>query len=547
MQSTRPLHGDQYSAYVIARLLDFFADTTPWPRRLWDISNVLALHEATEAGDWVRRRVLGGTALEWYCHALERQLGPDRGLGDTQLRRELTGLLRSKLAPDSRERRRLIQLMPYVTSGYVQRWAAAIDSPKPPSPERLARTLATHLLDLGHSTGSLHRWVFGLSKNTDATLADLLRQAAELAEGEDQIFEVLVPFVSVPDPKRLAAHLAEWRSPSATAAWLRERKVANPPRHNGAFVYHFSAKDAAAAVRAAAANVRRLQARRSYARGAPRRLVPVGRAWVAGYVDPFLLDPPGRGASVLSLESERTMYMANANERLDEALELAAPLNGGPSAAAAAGAWAAIESLLSHPGDQADIEEGKVVAADRLAAITTCSWPRAELTALSYRHHPLHSDPLTEALTGCGSNLERSTLVANALIAGTPLAVASPSDAAAAERMTAVLANPRSQLADVRTIIASVFRRLYRQRNIVLHGGSTAAIALDATLRTSAPLLGAGLDRLVHAQLTDNIEPLDLAARAENSLSLVGDQLGPAAARLLECQAVDPTRSNPGR
>src|SRR5207302_1003426 len=78
------------------------------------------------------------------------------------------------------------------------------------------------------------------------------------------------------------------------------------------------------------------------------------------------------------------------------------------------------------------------------------------------------------------------------------------------------------------------FRRLYRQRNIVVHGGNTAAIALDSALRTAAPLIGAGLDRLVHAQLIKHVEPLDLAARAENSLALVSDPLGPDPTKLLE-------------
>jgi hypothetical protein len=39
---------------------------------------------------------------------------------------------------------------------------------------------------------------------------------------------------------------------------------------------------------------------------------------------------------------------------------------------------------------------------------------------------------------------------------------------------------------------------LVSARNVVLHGGSTSSIALDATLRTVAPLVGAGLDRIVH-------------------------------------------------
>ncbi|WP_152690566.1 hypothetical protein [Jiangella alkaliphila] len=100
--------------------------------------------------------------------------------------------------------------------------------------------------------------------------------------------------------------------------------------------------------------------------------------------------------------------------------------------------------------------------------------------------------------------------------------------------MRTALNAPRTQLNDVKCIFEGVFRRLYRQRNIVVHGGNTVAIALDSALRTSAPLIGAGLDRVVHAQLIGELSPLDLAARAENSLSLAGDVLGPSLTDMLE-------------
>lgn len=532
--SAAPLATDAYARHAVARLLDFFADTSPWPRRLWEVSSVLALQEAAEASDWIRMRVLSPGAVSWYLRVLERQLGPDRGLGDTQLRKELTALLRSGLAPDSRDRRRLIQLMPVITNGYLQRWATAVDAARYPSPERLARAVATYLLDCGHSSGQLHRWARWLSMQPDATLADLLTEASKLADQDDRDFEVLVPFVSVPDYQDLAAHLPEWYSPPRASAWFTEHKIDKTPRHNGAFRYKVTAKDAVAAARAVGTKVRRLEARRSYSRGSKKPLEPVGRVWVAGYPEPLPLRPPGRGVNVLSLESEKTMYSVCQSDHLDEALELAAPLNAGPAASAAAGAWAAIESLLYHPGDQADVEEGRVVAADRLAAIVSCSWPRAELTTLSYRHQPPQPDSVSAELRVCRSNLQRCEVVAKALSTGTALALASSSDVAAAERMKAVLGTPYSQLQDVSCIIQGVFRRLYRQRNIVVHGGSTAAIALDPALRTAAPLIGAGFDRMVHAQLINRVEPLDLAARAQNSLALASDPLGPALTKLLE-------------
>jgi len=68
----------------------------------------------------------------------------------------------------------------------------------------------------------------------------------------------------------------------------------------------------------------------------------------------------------------------------------------------------------------------------------------------------------------------------------------------------------------------------------VLHGGSTQSVALNATLRTAAPLVGAGLDRIAHAYLVNGVTPLDLAAKAELRLSLVGERDAPSLTDLLE-------------
>jgi hypothetical protein len=228
------------------------------------------------------------------------------------------------------------------------------------------------------------------------------------------------------------------------------------------------------------------------------------------------------------------MYRVTGLDRLDDALELAAPLNEGPMAPAVTGAWAALESLLYEPADKEDTEKGRAIAADRLAALVTCSWPRAELTALAHRHRPAAVDALWIELEATRSNARRARIMARAVADGGCPANVGASDYAAVERMRRVLHAPHAELRDVRRIVAGVFRRLYRQRNIVVHGGTTAAVALEATLRGAAPLVGAGLDRLVHAKLTLNIEPLDLAARAENSLALVGDPLGPTVTSLLE-------------
>jgi hypothetical protein len=243
---------------------------------------------------------------------------------------------------------------------------------------------------------------------------------------------------------------------------------------------------------------------------------------------------------VLSLVNEGRLYQVDGRRTLiDDALELAAPVNRGVLGPAVAGAWAAVESLLSHPDDPTEEERsGKAVAADRLAAIIACSWPRAELTALAHRHQPELPDALAERLAACATNRDRASAVADAPMAGNTLILADrfrrDADFAAVHRMRRVVADPKGELASAVTVLRIAMRRLYRTRNIVLHGGSTQGVALKAALRIAAPLVGAGLDRITHATLVEGLAPLDLAARAEVGLKLVGGETGLSVVDLLE-------------
>jgi hypothetical protein len=82
-------------------------------------------------------------------------------------------------------------------------------------------------------------------------------------------------------------------------------------------------------------------------------------------------------------------------------------------------------------------------------------------------------------------------------------------------------------LKDIESYTTAAFRRLYRQRNLVLHGGITNGVALPASLRTITPLVGAAMDRIAHAWYVDNLSPLELAARARISLDTVGSSGAP--------------------
>jgi len=533
MEGTRPAP-DAYFHTVVARLLDFFAEATPWHRRLWILGSVLALREVWEAGEWVERHALSQAALTWMCRSLERPLGNDRGIGGSELRSQLTTCLRGRLSRDSRDRRCLQELIELVDDGYLDRWAAAVASSSPPAPERLARSVAAHLLDRGFSPTFLHRWTRGVV-GAGADLEHLLQESIKLERQPNRSFEILVPFESIPRPGTLASHLSQWRSASAVVAWLAQH-VGDPGgvRQSGGFVYEVKARDPWAAVQQVGDIVERLLARSALARGRKDRLRPHERVWVAGRDQPFDWQVPSRGVDVLSLVREQQMYVVTERRLIDDALELVAPLNQGPPGAAVSGGWAAVESLLFEPGDDRDREEGHAVAADRLASLVACSWPRAELTALSYRHNPAAPDRLSRELNGAASNRERALIVAKALQSGRALELKHPGDVTAQLRMTELLATPRPALRRVEEHVRRTLRQLYRQRNIVLHAGATKPVALGACLRTAAPLVGAGLDRITHAYLVAGVRPLHVAARARLRLDLVSSDDGRSVVDLLE-------------
>jgi hypothetical protein len=56
-QLANSLVNDPYPQHILARLGDFFGETTPWQRRLWDTGTVLALRELAEATDWCSKGV----------------------------------------------------------------------------------------------------------------------------------------------------------------------------------------------------------------------------------------------------------------------------------------------------------------------------------------------------------------------------------------------------------------------------------------------------------------------------------------------------------
>jgi len=120
-------------------------------------------------------------------------------MGDRELRKELNQLLsKGDLTDPSLGHRRLRHLIDHARVGYLDRWAKAIQSPTPVKPERLARTLSAHLLDLGYTAPHLAKhWVTELRRACADTQA-IVQSAADLAAQTERQFDVLLALTTIP-------------------------------------------------------------------------------------------------------------------------------------------------------------------------------------------------------------------------------------------------------------------------------------------------------------------------------------------------------------
>jgi len=129
---------------VLARLFDFFGHRTPWHRRLWNVSTVLALREVVEYADACLSKAVTSTqGLKYVVEAAKHQV--DRDPGSAHLASEITARLdelskssSSKVPISARDE--LEQLVRRLKVDYLANWcekAAPLTSV-----EFTARTLA---------------------------------------------------------------------------------------------------------------------------------------------------------------------------------------------------------------------------------------------------------------------------------------------------------------------------------------------------------------------------------------------------------------------
>lgn len=515
---------------VATRLLDFFAAETQWQRRLWDVGACVSLHELVEATAAVADGALSPETVNWLKGSLMPMVGPDVGIGSAQERSTLTAALKNDLVANGFAIRQVAHIASTAESTYLERWAAELRRSTNIGSERVARAIAGHMLGLGFSPAYLHKWwTFRIRhEEGERSLCDLVDEAHARVSQPPIPHDVIVPLSRATERVQ---EVPGWLGPEEASALLTPINRKPIAGLSGALRSQIEARDPGAAVEAMADLVDKYIARITLG-GRGEYLAPMPYVWVA---------MPGRDHQRMRLRRRRGLEIpvlfrreepitGSVEPRIDASLELLGSVDQGSPAPAVSGAWAAVETLLTAPGDR-----GKVQAADRLAALVACSFPRAELTQLA--HHFMQGedrdDELAKALAAHDTNTGRAGLLARSLVTG-GVSFTDTSDAAAAQRMMRILQSPRARLFDVEEHVQRVFRRLYRVRNLVLHNAATNSLTLAAALQSSAPLLGAGIDRIVRGAVLQGIEPLDLAARARIVLDDADNRLPGDFADLLQ-------------
>ncbi len=516
-----------FESLVAARLLEFFDIRTPWHRRLWATGLILTLRETLEASDMVAAKVLYQNSVRALNDTAIVLAGTDPavtsgdpGIGTPVYKKKLHKLLLSDLLTGSIQYLELAQVISDLDSRYLRNWSAALQANALGTvtlkAERTARAIASHLFDTGFSAEFLFGWFrYAIQTNPlPQSLSEIIADAHTVTQSAPKEFEILVPFREF--PANQSGTPEGWVGASEVTKFVKDSGFPTDGiRQMGGIWITVSARDARSAVESVAEIIERFSSR---VRLATRdRLVPLADVYVKNPLKRHPLRQKRRRVEVDALYRENQLYsFGNVVSRVDSAIELLSPLDDSTHSTAVAGGWAAIEAILTAPGD-----EDRLQAGYRMANLVAASFPRAELTSLAYKLQEL-GGPLAISLTACNTNRDRAVEVLAAIRSGQALPFTKPADLAAVERMREMAADPNKKLGDVSTYLSTVFRGFYRNRNIVLHGGKTGAVGLRSSLRNAAPLVGAGMDRIAHAWFVEGLEPVQIAARANVRLATVG-------------------------
>jgi hypothetical protein len=494
------------------RILELTSTQAPWHRRLWRGGTMELAQEFLT--DSVRPGAREIAIADRRTHLMEA-VRTDHGIDDFGKRIET---LAKGISTDTDETSHawiaLRHHLGEMNDAYLTNWADALDTPQSNRPridaEGAARRITAHILSSGMHKNSLHRWLRDVqSKSKAVTPGDFLRQADQRLKAPEKVFTFCVPIDKLPPFEVKPETAPGWMTASETADWKRRHAPeAKPARHQGSFLLETTARDVNAAADAARDVIAHL--RTKFQLGSRNSIGIHPTMWSMQKRSGFPTLATNRMINLTAFDRLGRLQDLTIADYLANTLALVEPLQTAASHIAVMSGWSAIESLLVGPPDREDI-----VAAGRFSLIIAASLMRAEFTWLAKTYIAENNDAEAQSLDDCESNIERAKLFQMLAFTRPGLTLTNVTDNLALQRVRPALQNPRREITNIAEILTREFTRLYRKRNMVVHGGQIRGANLHSISETLTPLIGAGIDRIVHAELQFGVPPIELSAIAE--------------------------------
>jgi hypothetical protein len=493
------------------RFLELTSTQAPWQRRLWRGGTMELAQEFLT--DSVRPGAREIAIVDRRKHLIEA-LRTDHGI--TDFGRRIETLAKDVSTETDETSHSWIALRHHLTEmndAYLTNWADAFDSPSPNRPidaEGAARRITAHILGSGMHKNSLHRWLRDVqSKSATVTPGNFLREADRRLKAPEKVFTFCVPVDKRPPFEVSSKTAPGWMTATETADWKRRyAPEAKPARHQGSFLIEITARDVNAAADAARDVIAHL--RTKFQLGSPNSIGIHPKMWSMQKRSDFPTVATNRMINLASFDRLGRLQDLTTADYLINTLALVEPLQTAAPHIAVMSGWSAIESLLVGPADRDDI-----VAAQRFSLIIAASLMRAEFTWLAKTYIAENDNADARALGECETNIERAKLFQMLAFNRPDLTLTNATDNLALQRVRPALQNPRQEVTNIAEILTREFTRLYRKRNMVVHGGQIRGANLHSISETLTPLIGAGIDRIVHAQLQFGVPPIELSAMAE--------------------------------
>ncbi|MDG4794424.1 hypothetical protein [Micromonospora sp. WMMD1082] len=526
----------EYAGQLVGEMTRYLSSRPGWTSTLWTSSTTALVEELLLAGAQVKQSVLSGSSFEELKPQVLEQVKADPGLGDPSLRGSLLRKLprnADEFGPSSHRFRAFAALVPQWKASYLANWrrefqrpgyadAVAPDPRTRVTPPESAGLLAAFLLDAGISAEYLVRWLDYRAKHTTAEidLDGFLAQLITLYDTGRGWAEIMVVLERAASPDSLATD--GWMSAAEVRAWFEANGFRPPPRVHGGILYRSEQWDIYGALRQVAAALHRITNRANLRSGRPPQLYRL--AWIRGVRDPRRIPPATDMQSrIPGYHLERPeLGPFSSDNRLEVAIEFIQSASLVVGAAVAGMLWAAIEVLFATPGDA-----GKVEAASRAADIATIAFIRSDLqNSVGMLLSRCKDDPLAGELLATEGNA-RIARLEEALRAGEHQQL-SHSAVRLHLAHTARLLDP-AHVKLLRDRLNRSLRALYRQRNLVLHGGVTDGPLLESVLRTAYPVVTSVINRYTRVAGDGYLDPqvfaFDCYLRVEEHLASPGSVL----------------------